>query len=406
MLFQLNQSLLVCLLLPVLINGLRLLATAPVTDVKEGGIMSLHCQIWDFDSSYRVILSRTTTSGSESHELSWNEKIIVTDDSDIADRVYLAVRQLHDGSQVYFMSLTDITRADEGQYTCKIINFATYTIIGEDTVDIGVRYFPTRMTPLCSAMGIESGAVVNEGAMVLLNCTAEQSNPPLTFQWTRSGSDDVLTGSTAVSNGQVISQMVSLRLTMHDNNRLFVCKISNPYFVGQTQSCHVGPFRVIPNKDGEWVSEKTDSMDSPPSTIIIEPSGTVKTVDCLQKCSQSSVAYYWIISTIIAGCLAVLLCIAAFFLVCKYHRLNGSRKRLMNVALHRDGANLDDMYEKVDCRRDEGRMVYMSLKKTMKPGNSVMYVQSESNTHYNLPMPPTSEQHQTRTYSSALTTKP
>ena len=369
----------ILLLLSILrtVFAIQIRATAPVKEVKEGGILSLHCQISDFEStSHNVIVSRDTGTGNV--DLSWNDVVIVKE-PEIQERLYLATRQLGDGSLVYFLSLTDVTRQDEGQYSCKVLSSTSYAVITQKDVQVSVKYFPTS-NPTCSTTDVQSGYWFDEGAKIVLNCTSEQSSPPLTLQWSHSDSNEIL-GKTVVYEGtKKTSTALRRTLTMRDDKKVFECKMSSPYFPGVSLKCHIGPIRVKQNDNmadlvvsdyGIYDSETVSSEQNP-----LQP------LDCLKQCTSSKeTEYYWILSTVIAGILAFTLCVAAFILVCKYYRLTTEGRQELGIVTRHPP--LDDLYEKVQCREDGG-MVYMSLKKTMKPGNPVMYVQKENGTHYNI----------------------
>ncbi len=343
----------------------------------------MHCQFWDFESSNQnVIISRKTRTSSS--DLTLNN-LITAREAEVEERLYLAVRQLNDGTYVYFLSLTDITREDEGNYTCKVQDASSYKVEREQAVYVSVRHFPST-GPSCSidsksdSLGGD-GNIFNAGDKIILNCTSEQTSPPLNLQWSRSGHTFHSTHHS--SDRSTTSALLHVTLGMIDNSKIFVCQVSSPYFPGVTHSCHVGPFNIIPNSD-----HKTDIIGSSlyeyPNTESIDYNSN-NPVDCLKKCSTTSSAtqHYWIMSTAVSGVLALTLCIVAIILVFRYYRLMTGKRQLDLATRH---AAIDDIYEKVQCREDGG-MVYMSLKKTMKPGNSVMYVQRgnhPSTPHYNM----------------------
>ena len=367
------------------IFAIQIRATAPVTQVKEGGILSLHCQVRDFESnSYTVILSRDTGTGNV--DLSWNDNVIVNK-PEIDERLYLATRQLGDGSLVYFLSVTDVTPQDEGQYSCKVLS-SSYAVIAQEDASISVKYFPTSK-PDCSMTGIHSGTwfdegsgtSFDEGSRIVLNCTSEeQSSPPSVLQWSYSDSNEILPNAIVYKGTKTTSTALKRTLTMRDDKKIFECRMSSPHFPGKLLTCHIGPIRVKQNDNkADLVVSDYYTYDS---EIVTSEQNPLQPLDCLKQCTTSKeTEYYWILSTVIAGVLAFTLCIVAFILVCKYYRLTTQSSRELGIATRHPP--LDDLYEKVQCREDGG-MVYMSLKKTMKPGNPVMYVQKENETHYNI----------------------
>ena len=93
-----------------------IIATAPLKEVEEGAILSVHCQVTELEEGHEVTLYRIR-DGQSVQRVSVGD--ILTQDE---DRLFLATRQLGDGSTVYFLSVMEVTRSDQGTYRCQVFD--------------------------------------------------------------------------------------------------------------------------------------------------------------------------------------------------------------------------------------------------------------------------------------------
>ena len=370
------------------ISTTRVAVTVPVNPVKEGSILSMHCQVWNLEPGYKVAISRHGNQG-----LTWDKVIVIGDDA----RVFLAIRKMRDGSTVYFLSIMDIARSDDGEYSCKVVSMASTLIevIAVDSATINIQYFPAENSPVCSPT--ESFATI-AGNLIALNCTSEAARPTVTLEWSRTGDHIVPISREVVRRGVVYSQLL-FRPTVEDTGAVFLCQVKSKLFPERIQSCHIGPITVIPSDS---------PADTMPRLPIQEPFATLSTdiqlytdgagnprgagtglveggrgagdsgvtaVQCEQVCStwaSSEYLHYWVIGTVTAGFLAFVFLIIVVTLVFKHRAFSldncsSATKTLdRNRELHQ--RQKDDVYANIEQQRFMGerphfvdRSVYMAL---------------------------------------------
>ena len=298
-------------------------ATAPMPDVKEGGILALHCNVKRFQPDYQKIsISREIrVAGQDSPRQL--EDLLTVGVKVLTDKqgVFLAVRMLSE-SIVHFMTITGVTKEDEGRYVCKILG-NDLTTIKTSAVDIKIMYFPKVPNPKCAPLGEQLYRVL-EGRLVTLNCSSEKGNPPVQIDWSRNGNQEVEPyAEVNRPDSDVIYKIVTFRPRLNDDSAIFTCKVTSTMFPGQKQQCHIGPLKVIPNPDVNWPITKIPETITPyhvpkPKTPVVRYNNTVD--ECHEYCAeitQKSVSN-WTIATIVAGFLALFFFIFGIILLIKY----------------------------------------------------------------------------------------
>ena len=353
----------------------RIEVSAPVNPIDEGAILSVHCQIWNLQKGQEVTIFRNRTKQGVIERLSLDNKVHIEDNN-----VFLAERQMLDGSVVYFLSIMAATRTDEGEYSCKI---SSVTGSGShdpiDSVKIHFTYFPSEPAPLCSPNG---PLTVKEGSDVSFECSSALGNPIVSIQWKRAGTASMLKSNVEkrITNGRVHSSL-SFTPSQTNSGAVFICAIKSPAFPSIERTCHVGPITVI-NRNGDpypvSVNRDSLSVDSEPIDIIgdqftIKPtsyvmnSNTQKTEEfsCDEQCPvliPGSPIQFWIIATIAAAILTIIFLILGVVIMIKYYRLTNLPKVEYMSAL----PHSEEIYVEVDGKRRENCM-YMSLEKSKKP---------------------------------------
>ena len=360
----------------------RLTFSAPVNPVPEGGMLALHCQIWDFNfqDEHEVLISRVRDG--KTKRLSWNEEIVGDQDT-----VFLAIRQLSDTSVVYFMSITDVVKDDAGDYECKVIDSSTLNVIAVGSVNVKVNFYPTESNPECSI--INDSTTLQSGEYLALNCSTRDGVPPVDVTWTRYGTNGKLKSNTHRDSGGAYG-VSKFKVTYAHNQAVFWCTITSREFPGLEERCHVGPITVI-KAPGEIdllpTHKPTNIFGHLPTTEIDRPnSGSkpgVTSTDCEQVCSSiDGPVRFWIIATVIGASLAILFCFIGVCLTCKIR--NESKTIARNAKYIRPSARtaMDDMYESLD-RRCVDAKVYMAIEKLEKNGNQIVYPSELEEVHYN-----------------------
>ncbi len=342
------------------IASFEITATAPVNPIEEFGILSVHCQVWDLPKEHEVRLLRSKSSGDT---LSISVKdIVMTSD----ERYFLAKRQLEGGSFVYFMSIMDVTREDEGKYMCKVYNTSKGSMIeiGEDSIDFEITYFPSDSELSCSSSTHENKLEFYAGIEITLMCSSEKANPPVSLEWRRTKPGHVYKVTQHERDASVYSEL-TITLEKRHSGTMFSCRATSKAFPGRMSTCHIGPITVLSNPDN--ISPDTpdyDNIDDIDDTIIsVDTSSTRedtdvtivhKSKDCHAYCSSSSLLFQWIVSTVVAASLAFIFFILGIILLIKYHRANIPSDYCSSRSLYAT-TRTERIYSELECKRQESQ---------------------------------------------------
>ncbi len=344
--------------------------TAPINPVETGNMLSIHCRIQGLSiSSHTVTITRNMSGSSE--RLAMDDTILNQD-----ERFFLAYRRLQDNAVVFFLSIIDITREDEGIYNCILRDKDTLLEIVRDSVTVLFKYFPADIYPICSPSetDLPDGLAMIAGQQMSLNCSSELGNPEVTMEWTK---DDRVIESSAEGRTESGLSFVELTFTtaMDDDQAIYICKIKSIAFPENQRSCHVGPFKItpdpsapvtkkpqpvppnkIPNRPPHLPEDKTRTTMSPGETRHSKSGGdggpTYITADCSDVCEENIL--YWVIATIIAGTLAIVFCIIGIIIFVRYRRRRKEENKKKENSRNSHYQNREAIYAEVETRGDEG----------------------------------------------------
>ncbi|XP_072048135.1 uncharacterized protein [Amphiura filiformis] len=339
--------------------------TAPMANVDEGGILSVHCEVSNLQEGQRVTLVRQTIGATTVEDLTSNDLVQTNDD----ERVFLAVRQLPGNTKVYFLSIIEVRRSDQAKYSCRVTTSTIDAVVisARDSVDIKVNYFPDDTNPKCThnLSGDLNTVDVQEGDMLTLNCTSARGNPMVSVHWMRSETE--LKSETHIPSGSTstVSGILRFQATRHDDKSIFMCQIRSQAFPGSLSSCHIGPLtvryestNVVDIHAPVQVTSDLQATTTITSISTKKPFAFDESSHCKDVCSLTSgPGFYWVISTIIVGCLALLFLIIGCVLLLKYCRMTSSHYEDQFLPTTRQ----DDFYEKLQYGNTREEMVYMSL---------------------------------------------
>ena len=291
---------------------IRVSSMSPVNPVKIGGILSIRCQVWSLNASLEVTMSRKCGSG-PTERLSWNQDVLPA----IEDRVFLAARKLQDASTIFFLSVIDIDKTDQCDYTCKVINSDTLHKVAGDTVSIEVYHFPEDSFPMCSSSLSPTYLFIKQGDSVSLNCSSEVGKPLVELEWSIAGQEnDMLTSARQrVRHGMVFSQV-----TVYPKDQtIYICTIKSIEFPEIIRVCHVGPITVmqtsteISNKAAKATTValtkkkyETDHVSQSPN----KSNDFTSDRDCTSVCPRGNLTHSFLqlkITTISVSILAIIL---------------------------------------------------------------------------------------------------
>ncbi len=371
----------------------RLRVTAPLNPIKNNDMVSIHCQVWNLDKDQqRVLIQRTIGDQVQPQLISLDENI-QTNEEGIDQRFFLAHRRLNTGSVVYFLSIIDVTRSkDEGVYTCQLRSKSLEPLGIDGSVTVKVQFFPSEPWPQCTS-SYNAGETVKSGTRLKFNCTSVDGFPKVDITWKKTpGSGDTLDATSEGHNNGIAYSHLDLVATTRYNEVMLICMISSSAFPDiVARTCHIGPLKVIPdpmNPEPDFNDNNELERTKPGGSIqhpISPPDynydeykdgdGDIvnrESAECTEVCSSlSSPAFYWIIATIIASVLAFIFLIIGIIIAIKLCHMPTSNQNnnIMDQSIYRQP--LDDVYERLECSRDDNRM-YMALHGLRKPDNLVV----------------------------------
>ena len=353
---------LVCLSLLILCRNIEakasVSATAPIEHVDEGGILSVHCEVDNLEQGQSVMVARQHPDGAI-EALSLKDLVQTAED----DRVFLAVRQLPGNTFVYFLSIIDIKKEDAAEYICRVMGSDLASIAVKDSVNINVNYIPDETNPHCSNSLNSDSIIVKEGEMISFTCSSERGNPAISLHWTRNNKE---LKSDTEDLSLTVQSVLEFKARRFDDGSIFVCRLRSKAFPGHESTCHVGPIQVIFDSEVENVIDIDDPVLEVTDDVLHDVTTAVSTkrpivvaaekVQCQDICSLSSgPAFYWVVATITAGCLAVLFLIIGIVLLLRYCRISSRMDE------HSLQTRQEDFYEKLQYGNRREEMVYMSL---------------------------------------------
>ena len=334
------------------------------TPIRQGEVLAYLCNVQNMqaDSGFKVTISRIVSGSSGQPQilaLYVNGQTLGNDD----DRIFLADRQQDDGSTSYLLSITNADRADEGSYTCLVDSHDRKADYYEETKDIDIQYFPSDSNLDCSP---RNSFTVLEGAPYSVYCQTDIGNPPVTIEWTKTGSPDAtMITSTSLSNTTVFSTL-NKTTTLEDNGAFFMCKFTSTAFPSESsKQCIVGPLQVIPVRK----STRTPGPSLMDSTDGV--SKTVGDVKCDSSCSTDPSTLYWIAAGVVAGIIALILLIGDILLIIKLRKLRGTWGAYKAYSLTPSVAETNYMY--LPRSALEGNRTYMTLERTDPQQSNYLY---------------------------------
>ncbi len=382
--------LLLCYLLQDITLAKKIKVSVPITPVRQGGLLSVYCQIWDLAAGEEVTLFRRPRGQSDIERLTWNGGYA----EGVEERVFIAQRHVSDGSLVYFLTITNVVREDEGDYTCTVFRSDSMETLAYETLPIDVFYFPDdpQTDPLCS--GSQEPITASEGDIIVFNCSSHEGLPVVQLAWSKGGGKSIAPTRYEHKNGMVFNE-VHYKITRHDNGAVFVCELTSSEFPDETKSCHVGPIKVLFTQSAP--GDIPDIPDIPireKDAVTVRSPGVVHNNNinnkghdldnkrrpsssdgvsnfCKKECSLlDSPAFSWIVLTTITGSVAFLFFVIGLVLFVKLRMFNENHKRRAIALKYAPKSPLrNDIYEELESRRCGGEpRMYMALHLADNPG--------------------------------------
>ena len=366
----------------------------PVNPVAEGEILSLYCEVRGLQDGQSVeIWRRVPNNGVPGmKKLSVDESIL----GGVDDRFFLAYRRMPDGVSIYFLSITSVRREDTGEYYCKIDDIFN-SELPIASVNLAVHFFPSA-DPICTQDGPLSPSSLSsdDSDYGMLACSSDVGNPPVQIQWHVYGekSNDVEINANVVRVGRdgfLIQSSIRIneRTSMAFQSKILTCSVTSTGYPGLVRTCNLGPLSfghntltdIITSDKHQVISGKiTIKPTTEESKVITDYSlKTKKDTNlvqfCRHRCSSFRNSKYpvWVITTAVAGILALVALLITLALYVRYVRrvdADAEEHRGRHHAAETVYTELDIQRNNVDQQQSSA---YMSMTMAKKSNNENRY---------------------------------
>ena len=212
-------------------------STLPVQSITIGGMLGIKCQVWNFEETYTVNIFRTFSGQTE--QLTRGSVIVP---SSLGQRMFLSTKTMSDGSIVYFMTITDVSGLDQGEYWCKVYQLSggNYIVIDEDSTQVEVYYLPDSIYPQCQSTPAIPN--MNEHMPIKLTCLSANGVPTVSLRWVDTMKQEI-SSRTISQDGTVKSELYINTATSFHGSALF-CEMTSPGFPDFQRTCRIDIIRM------------------------------------------------------------------------------------------------------------------------------------------------------------------
>ena len=153
--------------------------TISVRPVTIGGILAIQCQIRNMEEGYTVRMLRVVNGQTE--EISNGITYIP---SSLGQRVFVSKRTMPGGNTVYFMTITDVSLLDHGEYLCKVYGLSggDYVKVAEGSNNVEIYFLPNSIYPQCQSTPAVTENM-NENVELKLTCLSSKGSPAVNLGW-------------------------------------------------------------------------------------------------------------------------------------------------------------------------------------------------------------------------------
>ena len=354
----------------------------PLIDTPiEGGILAIQCEIWNIQDGYDVTIVRTVDGQIE--RIASDDTIVLS--SSIASRVFLAIRPFPDGSNVYFLTITDVLSTDGVEYGCTVSimsGIGVYELLGRDSTHIKIYSFPGKGNPLCESVPNVNDVVYNEHDVVELFCSSETGIPDVELKWLKLGFTGDFVQTSSKKDNRVYTKL-DIQANIAFTNTVFVCEMTSPAFPDRKRSCHIGPITISQsNNDASRELSRITVNPKIPMIDFDSKESTFPSDDCTDICTSSQVVFYLTVSTAAASLLCVLFFITTTLMCCKYHQTSRQVRQRNRYVPTPPSQVSDPVYVSLE-RRNTSERVYMTLEDPNNPDGKVLLPKEVFDEFYN-----------------------
>ncbi len=304
-------------------------------------LLVVQCKIWDLPERaiVRLELQRDAddstvdiASGTEGSDT--GVQIISSD-----RRYFLSTKRFPDNSIIYFLTITDITAADQGRYVCDSVNtnYGNVPRIEKDYAWVKMHYFPGNDYPKCTATPT-TPLLLPEARSLTLSCKTNKGNPPVNVSW-HYGSENANISTRQWINGDELTSELHYTLQMQNQGAVFICRISSDVFWGRSEICQVGPLTLVSRDSPPLLTQHPRTPQNSNPALVGPPSGAA--VNCQDNCDDSPSLKIHILT--IAVIFTTILCLVFLVttLIMWYKVRN--KKRLLKAAENQNNAAITEV---------------------------------------------------------------
>ena len=340
--------------------------STPIDTVVVGGILAIQCQVWNIPENSVVNIFRS--SNGKTYQVV-NEEEIVRSSERL--HMFLAKRTFTDGSLIYFLTIVGASNEDEGEYVCKIVDFAQSSFIAEESVNVQIFSYPANMYPICASTPNQPNTLRVHDTLIL-KCTSEKGVPSVQMKWiSNKSSRDILTQTIIEDNLQHAEAFVTVDKTLQ--GAVFMCEISSTAFPDWKRTCVVGPITVkAPRLEG--VRGLTTSKTLSKNTEIKNAGDTeINYLDgmCSGCSSNDMLSLYLTAATIGASLFTVIFMTSTIILCYKYHNISEAARR-RPASIVATSQPVEPVYVSLQRRLTPEQREYMTLEDPNNPDNKII----------------------------------
>ena len=344
--------------------------TSPYRPITVGGILAISCEIRNMQAGCTVSFFREFNGDTE--QISEDDTYF---SSSLSQRVFISKRATSASTNIYFMTLVDVSHGDQGEYTCSVSSIKNRRLgeIAANSVTLEILSFPRKSYPVCQS--IPNMMRVNIGTKLRFVCTSERTSPLVELQWSTSNKD-VSSSIDDMNNKEIISSEITVMMEHLHNGATFVCKMTSSGFPERQRSCFVGPFTVISraNENGNTVIDSRGRESSnKQSRDTNRDSDPILSEGCDDSCSpeDTNTVLYLAAGTMGATILMLTFLTTTIILCCKYCKIAGEVRVTQRNIPCSDGS--EPVYVSLQRRPEPERSsMYMSVEDPNNPGNKVL----------------------------------
>ncbi len=344
------------------VAGTRVSISTPISPVTVGGILAIKCQVWDTQHNFVVSILRS--SNGRTKQLTNGPVIQSTGKLSL----FLATRTFSDGSVVYFLTMTEVTKEDQGEYVCRVIDISESNKIAEDKIDLELYSLPGNMYPVCDSIpNLQSP--INIGETLTLQCTSGKGVPAVQMKWINTKSTGYLS-SYETMDGNLLHSEVITHVDRSLNGAVFLCEIRTDALSDWKRTCVVGPVKIRSHISSSNVLNSQTLLDDDLKLTYEKPSFSETCGECS---SNVTVEFYLTVATAGAGLLTILFIVTTIIMCHKYHSISEQTRRQPTRVLTSQ-QSVEPVYVSLQRRPQStySEREYMTLEDPNNPDNKII----------------------------------